>query len=235
LDLAGVFHEFGHSVFERVEPIRNRLARRAHDVFAGLRQGPGPVNPEQRAERDRTLLEAEHYWEDRRLDEIFCDIFATYTCGPAHCFSCVDMAVRSGAAPYALNLADVHPPLAARVEACARTVLPEHQGCRISRRTDRIWADYVKRYLQRGKYPQYCPAALLEGLVDEAIEAIKAHLPAANCYAGPLPDAPTATGGPTDPSLAHWLNYGVTLLLTAPADYPDWEKQAFAKLLGQGL
>jgi hypothetical protein len=96
---------------------------------------------------------------------------------------------------------------------------------------EKIWGDYVKQYPQRGKYSQYCPSALIEALVDEALAAMKAHLPEANRYAGHVPDAPSSTDGPTDTALANWLNYAVTLLLKAPADYPEWEKQAFAKLL----
>ncbi len=59
-----------------------------------------------------------------RLNKLFCDIFATYACGPAHYVSCVDMGLRDDSDPFQVKDGDVYPPLSARVYACHRSLTP---------------------------------------------------------------------------------------------------------------
>lgn len=226
-DMAGVYHELGHNVFQRFKEIANNLAITVFQYFSELRQSIGPMSPEKRRERNRVIENAINYWRIERLNELFCDIYASFVCGPAYYFSCVDMAMRLGSSPFRISATDVHPPLATRVYACHRTVIPIYQEDDVIATIQHIWNTYTDIQQKESDFDFICANDLINQLIDTAIRNIEQLLPEAKRYNMPLPDVRALMEIPASESLENILNRGVKILLTEPSGYAEWEKNIF--------
>ncbi len=226
-DMAGVYHELGHNVFQRFKEIANNLAITVYQHFSELRQSIGPMSPEKRRARNRAIEDAINYWSIERLNELFCDIYASFVCGPAYYFSCVDMAMRIGSNPFRISTTDVHPPLATRVYACYRTLSPLYQEDDVIASIQNIWIAYTNIQQKESDFDFICANALINQFIDTAIRNIEQLLPEAQCYTMPLPNVRMLMEIPASESLENILNRGIKILLTQPSGYAEWEKNLF--------
>jgi len=235
LDMAGLYHELGHTVFHRFPVIAEDLSDGAMDYYFDFSQKAGPMSPSKRAERDRAINEALEYWDEKRLEEIFCDVYATFVSGPVHYFSCVDMAVRGIRDPFHVDIRDVHPPLAARVCVCDKALASSHRRDRIVRTTRNTWRTHTNLLMRNAEFELICPDELLECLTDTAIQGIRKFLPDADRYDRPptaIDDAnPTCQGM----SLEDILNAAVRILLSSPSQYAVWEQKVIETLMPQSV
>jgi hypothetical protein len=101
-DMPGLYHELGHAVFAWDLLIGIALNNAVRGHFARHRAQAGMLSPEKRAAREAGINNAESYWTHERLAEVFCDIFATIVCGPAHYVSFVDIGLRHQVGPFDL-------------------------------------------------------------------------------------------------------------------------------------
>ncbi len=221
LDMPAIYHEFGHLVFGTEPEIGNGLTRALADRFQELERSAGSLAPDKREERRRQIREAQAYWFLPRLEELFCDIFATYVTGPAHYYSCVDMAMRHRPNPFEIDMTDEHPPLAARVWVCKDTLSPQQQNSEISQQVSALWNEHIRGRVSGSEYRLFCADELLERLVNESVETLT-HLGRFRKYSGsgahpkilPAPDV----------NLEELLNESVRVLLREPEKYVDWER-----------
>ena len=229
LDMTGIYHELGHIVFQRFKEIADNLIETISGHFSEMMKEIGPMKPEKRTQREDAIKDAKDYWIIERLSEIFSDIYATYTCGPAYYFSCVDMIVKMGGNPFNICTTDVHPPGAARVHACYKTLLPAYQE-EITLLVRNMWDTYVKSYQRPTDFELKCADVLIDSIVETSIQNIKNLLPNARRYSSTisgLSEAGTLT--PSD-SLETILNKSLKILLKEPKYYPEWEKKVFTIL-----
>ena len=126
-------------------------------------------------------MAATQYWSESRLEELFCDIFATYVLGPAHYASFVDLALRTNYNPFRV-LPDAHPPLAARVRACYETLASAHRSEALVTTLHDAWAVHERGHGTNHEYALTCGNAVLDALRDEALRCIAAYLPSAVRY-----------------------------------------------------
>jgi hypothetical protein len=231
LDWPGLYHELGHNVFENYSAIGAALSQVVSKFFTEFRQQAGPMSPVQHAERQRALQQAERYWSVGRLNELFCDVFATFTCGPAHYISCIDLALRNDDDPFLVDSEDVHPPLAARVYACYRALFKTHRGEPIVISARDTWQAYQQRQPGSAQYDLTCPSDLLDRLVRAATQNIQQYLPMTKRYSKLLPNENEIEQLPVSASLEDILNQGAKLLLTHPEHYAQWEVSAYQMLL----
>jgi len=223
LDLPGMFHEFGHIIYLRFQDVPGTLSHAVQSHFRDLEQAPAPLDPQQQVERRKAIVDAATYWNFSRLNELFCDIYATYVCGPAHYYSFVDLAIRSGEHPYEVDHADEHPPLGARVEACRMSLFPHHAGSHFCRDVGSFWQAHTESEAPGAEFKLICGAELLRVLVDAGMGAIQRVVPTASRYvrdlAAEVPSYPA-----TSSSLEELLNDAVVALLKDPEGYPGWER-----------
>jgi len=229
-DMPGLYHELGHNVFERFHEIADVLAMTVSQHFARFRKKAGPITPEQRYERDQAINDALDYWERGRLNELFCDIFATFVCGPAHYVSCVDMGLRDDRDPFQVDEADVHPPLSARISACYRSLTPEQRKENVVIAVNNTWKGHERLRTGNGTFDLVCSNALVDRLVETSCQCIEQALPTLKRYSKPLSQDENAEEVLQESSLEDILNRGMNLLFTHPERYADWEMDMF-KLL----
>jgi hypothetical protein len=230
LEMPGLYHELGHDVFQKFKEIANNLDQVVYSYFHELRQKSGPRNPDQKLERNRKIDEAEQYWDTGRLNEIFSDIFGTFTCGSAHYISCIDMGLRSGQDPFNVDFGDEHPPLSARVYACYKALTPNQQNEQSVIIIHRAWEKYTKAYTQEYDFKVICSEDLLNLIVEAAISDIHNFLPNSHRYEVSLSDNSQIQEIPLDASLEDILNQAAHILLTCPECYEAWEAKAFKTL-----
>jgi hypothetical protein len=82
-ELAGLYHEFGHSVSAKHKDINTELAILIGRYFKEVKTRPGPLTPDQKETRDKTINQYAEAWTEAARTEILCDIFGAYTCGTA--------------------------------------------------------------------------------------------------------------------------------------------------------
>jgi len=227
LDLAAIYHELGHDVFQRLKEIGDNMGAAAFLYYFNLKQSAGTMAPEKRKARDNTIRAAGNYWNMERLNEIFSDIYAAYVCGPAYYYSCVDFVIRLGRNPFLINPTDVHPPWAARVHAIYKTISVNYQNDGVINWVQKIWEGYTASQQKNVDFEMFCPTALMDQFVDVANRNIQRLLPAAQRYSDPLQDSPITGGEPQDKSLERILNNRLKMLYTDPGRYAEWEKKVF--------
>ena len=226
LDMAAIYHELGHDVFQRFKEIGDDLAATVYLYFSNLKQSAGTMAPEKRKARDSTIKNALKYWNTERLNEIFSDIYAAYVCGPAYYFSSVDFVIRLGRNPFAITVTDVHPPWAGRVYACHNTLVPSHKSDEAIRWIEKIWNAYTANQQKNADFDMFCPTALVGQLVDISIQNIQRLLPAAQRYSAPLQDFVAKEGDFPAGSLEKVLNDRIKMLHKDPGRCAEWEKKA---------
>ena len=225
-DMPGLYHELGHVVVRYERAITLSLATIADQHFEELRRQGGPLTPEKRAKRDQELAIAAAYWSEPRLEEMFCDVYATYVLGPAHYASFVDLALRTNHNPFGL-LADAHPPLAARVRACYEALTSPQRGEPLVLALRDAWGVHERGHSTNHFYALTCSNRLLDALRDEAIRCIAAFLPTAVRYDRVMvPGAMVGSAIEPGASLEHLLNLAAQMLFLNPENYDTWEVDA---------
>jgi hypothetical protein len=229
LDLPAIYHEFGHVVIGTEPEIGNRLVKTLADYFRELELAAGSLTPDKRQERRRQIREAQTYWFLPRLEELFCDIFATYATGPAHYYSSVDMAMRHRQNPYEIDMTDEHPPLAARVWVCKAVLLPEQRNSEVGQQVSVLWDEHVRGRASSSQFKLFCRDELLERLVKESVGTLT-RLRRFHRYSG-TGHHPKIAAEP-DVNLEELLNESVRMLFRDAATYAAWERP-FIDLLFQ--
>ena len=204
-------------------------------TYSSFRQKAGPLAPGKRAERERTIGKALEYWDEKRLEELFCDVYATFVTGPAYYFSCVDMAVKSVLEPFHVDVRDEHPPMAARVHVChgALTSLltgvvsvgahcTRHMECAC---TQTSWREMYKL--------DFCADALLDCLTDAANQSIERFLPQARRYEEPSAVVNVGQEDSGVMSLEDALNAGSRILLANADHYAQWDRSMLGCLMAE--
>jgi hypothetical protein len=229
-DMAALYHELGHDLFQQFPGIVQNLARVVYIYFSQLRLSIGTMSPEKRSERNKLIDDALNYWNAERLDELFSDIYATFVCGPAHYFSSVDVAIRMGRKPFHINVADVHPPWAARIDACYRALLPVYENEDKVRAICRVWDSYASIQTKDTNYDFLYPDDLIEQLVDIAVQNIEQFVPDAQRYSKSLQDFAETDETYAEKNLEDILNERLVILLTKPSQYLNWERNVVSVL-----
>ncbi|MBM3118985.1 MAG: hypothetical protein FJ006_05445 [Chloroflexi bacterium] len=231
LGMAGLYHELGHNAFQRFLTIADNLAAVTFGYFSEFRRQAGPLTPEELTERNRTIDEALNYWKLERLNEVFCDVFATFVCGPAYYFLSVDMALTLAGDPFDVDPIDVHPPPAARVYVCQRALASNYLNEPFISLLHDIWNDYLQTLNRSSQFELTCASELLDRLVQCSVRSIETHLPEAERYEHPLPIETDLMQIPSDATLEILLNQGGQILLKKPEQYTDWEQKAVESLM----
>lgn len=230
LNMAGLYHELAHNVFRRFPIVADHLTATVSDYFSDFRRQAGPLGPSEKAERDRAINTAQRYWDSKRLDELFADIFAVFVCGPAYYVSCVDMAVSLDSKPFEVNFMDEHPPAAARVLVSQAALSSIHSQEPSVILASKAWNVCASSLNKNSIYDLVCSPNLLHRLVQTANTEIGSLLPQTPRYNYPLPDEAKMFEIPSDAILEDILNRGCRILLTKPDVYGAWEMKALETL-----
>ncbi len=221
LEVPGIYHEFGHSAFARIEAFELDMTVVVRRHFDKLKQQPGPIPPEQKIKRDQELDRAAKAWSELWLAEIFCDVFAGYVCGPANFASMVDMGAARGRFPYQLA-SNSHPPNGARVMACYFALSEAQRQHPTVQKIFDSWHGFSIGFTSGQEYRLCCSDDLLMELANTVNALIRHHLPDIPRYSKLPPILAEARNPSADISLEELINAGVTILFEAPHEFSAW-------------
>lgn len=229
LSLPGIFHEFGHCVVSKHREIVHGLEETVTEYFESERHKLGPMLPAQRAKRLQQIANAGSYWNEHRLVEIFCDVFASYTCGAVNVLSMVDLSRANTMDPYAVDCD--YPPHATRIIVSYLALCAvQQQGIGVSE----VWNDWQQmaaRLTVTNEFKAFCPDALVSSLAIRSVELIAQHQPATprQNILPAAPDQAILTAGAED--LCDAATSGLTVIWHTPYFYDKW-MAGFHAMLG---
>lgn len=225
LEVPGVYHEFGHSVFAKDDVFLREMSAIVKRHFTHLKQQAGPIPPAQKALRDQELDGAAKSWGSLWLAEIFCDLFAGYVCGPANLASMVDLGRAQGFPPHILA-SNSHPPNCGRVIASWFALSDQQRTHPTMVKIHDTWQNFARGFTAGQDYKLRCSEDLLRSLAEAVNTLIAQH----------LPDIPRYTKLPTELAAARavkgsipledLINAGVTILFEAPDEFSAWQRAA---------
>jgi hypothetical protein len=221
IGLPGFFHEFGHSLYRTegvFDAIRSVLSRHFEDIATES----GPQSYEKGAAWDRRLDAAQHYWTRARISEAFCDVFATYVCGPAYLATAVDLGISLGKKSYQVG-EDVHPPWEARVSLCKLALTSSDLQSDTTSAILSTWDTYVQGTVPTAEYSLACSQDLLQELVAESVRQIGRAEPNCIRFVGGV----VASKGPVIPgrtNVTAGLNEALRVLVFEPSRYRTYER-----------
>ncbi len=228
VDWTGLYHEIGHSVYQQFPAFQSELSKAVLQYCQNqLLQAPALSTTQlnKRAERFRQTL---RYWSPYRLQELFCDIFATVVAGPAHLLSWVDISVTSPRNPYHIDLADEHPPNAARTHACMLALDDGHANDPVKRSVCELWETFLNRRPKPALFNQLCPFPLMMHLVQTArAEIVRHSIPV---FRGTPPLPPESLAYETIDDLQELVNIAAVNLMFAPGEFAKWQQKIAEKL-----
>jgi len=235
----GVFHEVGHiGVHSDRRRIIEPLMRIVRDHYGRARTSIGPVDPQTREQLESALNLAERYWtegsNDTRLEELFCDCFATYACGLAYLYSWLDHGVSFEEKPKFVNLCDDHPPFSARLEACWHIVPESLRTAELATMLKGLWDTYSQISFATSNpdldYGIACQQDLLHNLAKKSVELIHQHWSALSHWDQEPKATPEKIKG--NQPLASILNNLVAVLFRDPTRYRESEERIINLIMG---
>lgn len=224
----GLYHEIGHAAYQHFPEIGERLADAVLTYCQQqLLQAPALTTSQlnKRTERLRQVL---LYWNTYRLGELFCDIFATIVTGPVYLFSWVDISLTCLSGPYDTDLADVHPPNAARTQACMLALHDCYAAAPLKRATTDLWDGFAARRIKPPLFHQMCPFALILAIVRSAQAEVTRH--GFPVYTTAHLSPPQSLSYESTENFQDLLNVAMVNLMFAPSQFPAWQTRIAEKL-----
>lgn len=225
LHLPALYHELCHPLLHEtnnpsVEPLRD-AAMMAHDEV--LHYSNKELQKERRSRSSPYMEFVIQRWQNRWMDwiqELFCDLFAVYTLGPAMAWSHFHLVAKSGRDPFNYSM-EKHPSNSARMDAMLYAL-------RLAEFTDeatRIRAHWLELLKAIGAEPDGAhgrcyPKHLLKKIVEcalEGVQGIKCRIAQRN----------------TTGEVHELLNEAWERFWSAPSDYVEWERQAVERLFNE--
>ena len=229
LTFPGAFHEFGHSVFLRFAHFYEALNREVEAHYDAMRKAIGPVQPEERNAQLKRFQDAQDYWDDSRLAEIFCDLFAQYVGGCANMISMIDLSMAQGQ-PACYTGIPGYPPDAARVKVCEYALTQEQAECEIIRDLMAEWEKYAETENAGPVYRDVCHEKLLRRFTAVVLELLPTLMPNTPCSVGLLPEIRAATAPFDSLTFEEITQRGMAILISRPDFFDSWWREARAKI-----
>ena len=227
LHMPDLYHEMAHMILSetsnpKTEPLRESLSDFYMDVEAYFQN---------KIEENRKLTGPKEYFEQILMNlrdswimhwapEIFCDLYAVATLGPAYAWSHFHLSASKCPNPFRVNVQGLmsHPPDHARME----TLLVALRQLGYTSASDEItkrWTELLNLNGARidGDYRKACPEHLLEKSVDHALTGVK------GIRANTKEDMDKECVG-------YLLNEAWRTFWQSPADYPENEARLIVRL-----
>ncbi len=223
LHLPDLYHELAHPLLVArddsvIEPLQDRMLESAAVAMEHFHtiahEREGGRTPEQERNRLRTW---EFYWGKYWIFEFYCDLFATYTLGPAFAWSHVHLSAKRGVNPYDY-LMEQHPADAARMSVLLiglREIDYDEEAEAIAR----VWQSVIgsSSYKPPSDFRTCYPQDMLEKIAKQGLEGVKAigcRIAHAKC----------------DDEIHTLLNEAWQRFWDNPSEYAAWEDQRTRKL-----
>lgn len=227
LHLPDLYHELAHPLLAVSD---NPKVEALQQAFGDFLSGVSAHYEQERTENARIAGPREYFrevldllelqWVKYWAAEMFCDLIATYTLGPAYAWAHFHLSAAREVDPYGVRVERIlsHPPDQARMEAILRGLALlrlEREAGQIRDTWDALLASTGSK--QDTNYRKACPIPLIEQAADQALKGTKAI----GCR---------IADGSASGKVHTLLNTAWQQFWKDPAAYPAWEKKAVQQL-----
>ena len=225
LHLPDLYHELCHPLLHerndpRVEPLGDAAVRGLGEVSWYLDE---ELQKERRSRSSPYMEFLILRWQSRWpywIQELFCDLFAVYTLGPATVWSHLHLVAKSGGGPFDHSM-EKHPSDSARMDAMLYAL--ELGG--FTGEAVRIRAHWLEILRAVGAEPDSShgrcyPRHVLERIAEFALQGVQGI------------DCRIARKGTTG-EVHELLNEAWERFWNSPGEYVEWERQAVERLFGE--
>lgn len=230
LCLPGAFHEFGHSVFLRFSEFYTAMKQEVDAHFDALRRAIGPVPEDQRERQLRAINEAHEYWDENRLAELFCDLFAQYVSGCANIISMIDLSMAEGQPACNTNIPN-YPPDAARVKVCEYALTADQAASPEVKDLLTGWEAYAEVDNADTFYRETCSEKLLRRFTIVVLELLGRLMPGTPRNVSLLPNVETILGPYVTVTFEDVTQRAITVLMKRADIYDSWWREARDKIV----
>jgi hypothetical protein len=230
LSLPGVYHEFGHSVFARFPSLLTSMRQAVRTYFQDLIRHLGPMQPALRAAQLKRFQQAEEFWTDRCLEELFCDLFAQYIGGCANIVSMIDLSMAKGSPTYEMD-SPSYPPDAARVRVCVLMLAGNQANEASTTHLLQEWEEYAQQFSDSQLYRDACSENLLRQFGQNAFSTLTLEMPALPKIENPPPDVQVVFAHTTDISFEDAIQHGCAVLAWRRDNFESWWQDVRTRLI----
>lgn len=230
LSLPGVFHEFGHSVFLKFPGFLAALQKEVDDHFDVMRKAIGPVGEPIKEKQLERFNEAQEYWDEDRLAELFCDLFAQYVAGCANILSMVDLSMAEGQPAFDTDI-EGYPPDAARVIVCEYALTTAQAASAPVNQLLANWKEYADIDNAPSFYRDVCHDKLLRRISTVVVNLISTVMPSTPKNAALLPTFEAATAPFDALTFEQATQRALAVQLFRPEIFDSWWRDAQKKMI----
>jgi len=231
LCLPGAFHEFGHSLFLRFAEFYEAMKRELDAHFDALRKvAIGPVTEEQKQRQLEALNKAQEFWDDSRLAELFCDLFAQYVAGCANMISMIDLSMAEGQPACNTDIPG-YPPDAARVKVCEYALSPEQAASSEVKDLLDGWELYAEVDNADSFYREVCSEKLLRRFTTVILDLLAHLMPNTPRNLALMPDINAVLGPYESLTFEQVTQRAITVLMKRADIYDSWWREAREKIV----
>jgi hypothetical protein len=230
LALPGIYHEFGHSVFRKFPSLLTAMKDVCKAYFDDLARRLGPMQPNLRDAQLKRFKKAHDFWSDRRLEELFCDLFAQYIGGCANVISMIDLSMAQGRPTFEMENQD-YPADAARVRACELALNAQQSADPQTRDLMIEWEEYAQRFTDSQFYHDACPKELLRQLGEVVFTKLGTELPKLPRLTLPPPDVNVAFTPVKQTTLEDAIQQGMSVLSWRRDNFDSWWEDVVKRLI----
>jgi hypothetical protein len=230
LSLPGIYHEFGHSAFRQFPALLAAMRKVCADYFDEVVRRLGPMQPNLRDAQLKRFKKAQDFWTDRRLEELFCDLFAQYIAGCANLISMIDLSMAQGRPTFDMEDPD-YPPDAARVRACELALNTAQAADAQTQNLMQEWEDYAARFPESQYCRDACPKELLRALAESVFTTLAVEAPKLPKLSVPPPDVSVAFTPAQSITLEDAIQQGMSVLSWHRDNFESWWQDAVKRLV----
>jgi hypothetical protein len=199
-------------------------------IFDALRKAIGPVTEEQKQRQIEALDNAQEFWDDSRLAELFCDLFAQYVAGCANMISMIDLSMAEGQAACNTDVPG-YPPDAARVKVCEYALTPEQAASDEVKDLLAGWEVYAEVDNADSFYRDVCSEKLLRRFTAVTLELLGRLMPSTPRNIALMPDIKEVLGPYQSLTFEEVTRRAITVLMKRPDIYDSWWREAREKIV----
>jgi hypothetical protein len=229
LCLPGVFHEFGHSAFIKFQVFYDTMNREVATHFEAMRRAIGPVGPDEKEKQIERFDEAESYWTEGRLSELFCDLLGQYVAGCANMISMIDLSMAERQPACDTNI-EGYPPDAARVRVCQYAMTTNQASSEVIKGLIEEWEKFADIPNAGTLYRDACHEKLLQRFTAVVLALLSDVMKTTPRNTNVLPDFNSATAPFDKLTFEEATQRSIAVLVQRPQDFDSWWKDARQKL-----
>jgi hypothetical protein len=195
-----------------------------------MRKTIGPVPEAIKEKQIERFNEAQDYWDEDRLAELFCDLFGQYVAGCANIISMIDLSMAEGQPACDTNVPG-YPSDAARVKVCEYALTVEQAASDPVKDLLQDWEKYADLENAPSFYRDVSHEKLLRRFTTVVLDLLSKLMPTTPRSTNLLPTFEAATAPFDSLTFEEATQRAIAVQLLRPDIFDSWWRDAQKKMV----